>query len=599
MALDASSYVSEADDAADASEDVAGSTDTMSDSLLNVEPAGVAAGGALAGLGTAAQGILDDTRETRESLDRTAETMGMTSDETRDLATSMSDATSPLEDVTQSMDNLSGMVDTPERMEEVATAADNVGDATDSSASSITENLAPSINALDGDLDALVEEQDAFTLAARETNMSIEDIGSTLSRLDFGELEEMGLQSSEVAGLMSQFADETGYSGQQLESNFNQAVDAADGNLEALQEELGLGEDAVDDWNAQVEDAEGITDDHAAAVSDNVSTMDRLRARFDDARLAASGYLGPLDAIAPAAQAAGIGLMTMSTVNVSAVAPSFATVSAAALPVTAAVLGIAAASALLYAAWERDIGGIQERTETGVEMIMGGLETLADGIEWVIDTADYILTDWSPGDTLSDKRDAMLGPVDDVRDAIPSGLGEAREMASNTLDRWNPGNIISDKRDEMMDALPSVSDFTDRGEDVVDGFVGGVRDKIPDVRGALDDMTGAAGEYLPSSDADRGRFSELTAAGAAVPETMASSMVDNAGALQSGMDETTSASNGSGGSGGGISASALRDALEGMSLELSGPLEIEGDVATLDDVEARLRTDARRNRGGR
>ncbi|OVE83193.1 hypothetical protein B2G88_17450 [Natronolimnobius baerhuensis] len=536
MALDASSYVSEADDAADASEEVAGSTDTMSESLLDVEPAGIAAGGALAGLGTAAQGILDDTRETRESLDRTATTLGVTSDEARDLATSMSDATFPLDDVTESMDNLSGMVETPERMEEVATAADNVADATDSSASSITENLAPSVNALDGNLDALVENQDAFTLAARDTNMSIEDIGSTLSRLDFDQLEEMGLQSQEVAGLMSEFADETGYSGRQLESNFNSAVEEADGDLEELQDELGLGEDALDNWNERVEDAEGVTDDHAAAVSDNVSTMDRLRARMDDARLAASGYLGPMEALAPAAQAAGIGLMALSTVNVGAVAPSFATVAAAAAPVTAVILGVAAAGALLYAAWERDIGGIQDKTEAGVDIIMGGLERFADGIEWATETADYYLTEWSPGDALESAKNSILGPINDVREGVPNAIDRATDAAMDTLTRWDPRTTVGEKRDEIMGALPGVSDARNAAEGFVGGFTDGIRDKIPDVRGAVSDMTDAAGDYLPSSDAERGTLSDLTDMGRALPETAADGVDDGESAFAGAVD---------------------------------------------------------------
>ncbi|MDJ1434771.1 hypothetical protein [Halostagnicola sp. A-GB9-2] len=600
MSLDASDYSSGADEAADASEDVSGATGEMSESLFDVEPAGVAAGGALAGLGTAAQGILDDTRETRESLDRTAQTLDITSEEARGLATSMSDATFPLEDVTESMDNLSGMVETPERMEEVALAADNVADATDTSASSITNDLAPAVNALDGDLDTIVENQDAFTLAARETNMSIEDIGNTLSKLDFAQLEEMGLQSDEVAGLMSQFADETGYSGRQLESNFNSAVEEADGDLEALTDELGLGEDAIDDWNQQVEDAEGITDDHADAVSENTSTMDELRSGFEDAKLAASGYLGPLESLMPAAQAAGIAMMGMSTINFSAVAPSFAAVSTAAAPITAVVLGLAAAVTAAYVIWERDLGGIQDRTETARDVVTGAIGGVVDFVGDAFETIDYILTDWDPAETVDNATDEVL----------------------DIFYNWHPAGIVWDKRDEIMEAIPTATDVREQMGDIVGemgdtagGFLSDSWNAVIPSEVGVDPVT------LPTVDVDAGPLGSTTVGGQTVfdgvsfdlPQLATGGRITGDGVFRGGeegdelvlnADQTADVDKGEVDLGGGSGEIVQR--LEQILVEiraLSGPQEIEGTL-NLDGWEGDVRgvvqdenrRDARRNR---
>ena len=106
LSMDAGEFVAPAEDAADASEEFADSADAAEESLIDLDAAGIAAGGALAGAGTAMQGVLDDTQELNESLGRTGVNMDLTADETRDLATSMSDASFPLDDVVGSMDAL-------------------------------------------------------------------------------------------------------------------------------------------------------------------------------------------------------------------------------------------------------------------------------------------------------------------------------------------------------------------------------------------------------------------------------------------------------------------------------------------------------------
>lgn len=408
LELDASDFVSGAEDAGDASADLGQESEDTSDSLFELDAGGAAAGATLAGLGAAVQGVLDETQELRTSLDRTATTMGISSDEANRLVREMTDATLSHEDAAAAMDQFAQLgVESEEQMEEMVTSADDLADATGTSAESIATNLAPAVNALDGDLDALSESTDAFTLAARNSALDVEDLGSTIERLNFEHLQEMGIGTEEVTGLITQFAEETGFSGRQLRSNFNAAVEEADGDLDALTEGLGLSEDALGEWEQQLEDAEGITQEHAAAVAENTTFMDDMRASFDDVMLAAGGLLAPVDALAPALMGLGGALTMVSAINFGAVIPSIKGVAAAlwASGIAPVLLAIGGAAVLLWAAWETNFGNIQDHTEAFVGF-------LTDEFGWVWDlvgaTADIV------GDNLGLIRDSILlamGPI--------------------------------------------------------------------------------------------------------------------------------------------------------------------------------------------
>ena len=610
--LDPSDYVSGADEAAQASDDVAVAADDMSESMWEIDAAGIAAGGALAGVGTAGQGILDDTRDMREQLGLAAETMGVTQEETEAMAQELSDATFPIEDATGAIDSLAQQgIDSEEDMLAVADAADEIADATGTSAESVADNLGPAITSLGDDIEDMPELADAFTLAVRDSNLETEDLAGVIERSS-EELNEMGLGAEDAAGLISEYADETGKSGTRAARDFQSAINEADGDMDELIETTGLSEDVLEEWGDELEENEGIAEDHAQVAEDNASTMDHLRARFDDARLAAAGYLGPIDAIAPAAQTAAIGVMALSTVNTAALVPSFAAVTAAASGLILPIAAIGAAVTAAAVIWERDLFDIQERTGNAVEYITGGLETLVEGVDWAIDTASYILFEWSPGETLSNTRDRMLEPIDDVREFIPSSIDEATDLAmdaftrfhpagilwdrrdevmdaasdirdglerrvSDATDRtievfmeWHPAEIVYQKRDEILDALPIPDEWRERGEALVSSFVDGVRDMIPNATGAVEDLVGGLADYLPSSDAAVGPLSNLESRGGAIPETLAEGVRENSDELEDSIEEMASAA---------VQGLTLDDAEEQLEEEMAA-LEEEHDELT-------------------
>ena len=543
IALDPSDYVSGAEEAADASGLVADSADEMGDSLLAIDAKGVAAGGALAGLGTAAQSTLDDTRELRESLGRTAVDMGMTSSEANELARSLSDATFPIEDVTGTMDSLARQgVETEEEMRELATAADDIADATGTSAESVADNLGPAIVGLGDDLEDMPEIADAVTMAVRNTTLETEDLAQVMERSS-EELNEMGLQTEDSVALIAAYAEETGKSGRTLRRDFNSAIREADGDMEQFAEITGVGEDELEAFSDELDQSEGVTQEYADAANESVSTMDRMRARFDDARLAAADMIGPVDAIAPAMQTASISMMALSTINFSAVIPSLVGVATAAAPIVVPLAAAAAAAGALYYAWDNNILGVRDITEDAFDSVMDAAGTLRDlfpsTAEEAVDLAYQAFTTFHPAGIVWDQRDEIMDAIGDVREQLPATLEEGTDLAMDVFTTWHPAGIVYDKREEIMDALPIPDGWRERGSELVSAFTDGIRDSIPDVRGAVSDVADAAGDYLPSSDAERGEFSRLTDAGAAVPETIASGMAANADVLPAAVDGIT------------------------------------------------------------
>ena len=545
IGMDAGDFVGGADDAAVASEDVAGSADDMSESLFDVDPAGVAAGAALTGVATAAQGLLDNTQDTRESLGRTAETMGMTSDEAQDLATSMSDATFPLDDVTGTMDSLAQQgIESEDVMQEVALAADDIADATGTTAESVADNAAPALAAMGEEADDLTEHMDTFTFVARETTMDVEDFSQMVRRVG-PEIDEMGMSVDDTAAIMAALEDQ-GMDSRTAMREFRQAANNAEGDQGDLMESLGLSNEELTAQEDALADAEGMTKEHADAANESVSTMDELRASVEDVALQTSGYLEPLSALIPAAQAGGMALMGLSAINLGAVVPAITATMAALTPVLPILLGLAAAGGALYAAWETNFLDIQGVTES----VLGAL---GDGWDWltgkISDGVDFVI----------EKVMSIPSAITDIIDRIPGVDSE---------------DILGDvDTDDISEAVfPPKPD--EEGEDV--------GDEMGEATAASSqESVKSAGDFAPDPeemDIDSGEYGDEIA-----EEGFDMDDVDDVEPAET--DATGAAASG----GGGLSAKDIREALEGMALELSGSLPIEGDVATLDDVEAELR----------
>ena len=332
------------DDTADSMADVESETEAASEGLLDLDARASAAAASVAGLGTAMQSTLDSTRNTREELARASVTLGKTRRETEALAASLSDATFPVEDASATISTLAQTgVEGEEQMRETALAVDLLGDATGTTANEAAQ-LAPVVQALDGDLSALTDETDAFTAAANETNLELRDVISTIERLDFQELEEMGVTSSEAAGLVALFGQETGYTGRRLRSEFRQAVEETDGDVDDLADNLGLTTEQVEEFNEEIGDGTDLTEEYAEANNSAVTSMDRLRAVADRAQLRVAGLSEGASVAAPALQAAGGAALFWANINTATLIPSLKAKSAWLVASAKAALGSVKAS---------------------------------------------------------------------------------------------------------------------------------------------------------------------------------------------------------------------------------------------------------------
>ncbi|WP_323192420.1 phage tail tape measure protein [Halostella sp. PRR32] len=387
LELDASDYESGVNSAADSSEELVSATAGVEDQLFALDSAGVAAGAGLTALGGAITGATEQSKEWRETLGRTATTMGMARDETRALATEISNATFPMDDATATMDALARQgITTEEEMQEVATAADMVADATGETAASVAENAGPALAAMGEDVSDLNEHMDTFTYVARNTTMTVDDF-SRMVRKTGPELQQMGMSVDETAAIMATL-EERGMDSRTAMREFRQAARGAEGDQQALMDSLNLTSEELAAQKDALAAAEGTTKDHAEAANESISTMDRLGQALDEATLAAGGVLEPVEAAGPALMAMGGAMTTVSAINWAAV-PSFSAVAAAAAPILPILLGLAAGSAALYAAWESNFLGIQNATSALFDALGSGFDWLkgvvADSISYVVE----------------------------------------------------------------------------------------------------------------------------------------------------------------------------------------------------------------------
>ncbi|WP_255170097.1 phage tail tape measure protein [Natrononativus amylolyticus] len=529
FAADASEYTSEIDDAAGATGDFEDSVDNTAGSLFDLDPAGAAAGGAIAAIGGAIENTTQNTQDMREFLGRTAQSMGLTSGEANSLARSISSADYPLEDVTATMDSAARQgVETAEDMQRVAGAADNIADATGTTAEAITDSVGPALSAFGDGLEDIEDHQDTFTYVNRNTTQSVEDFGGMINRSS-DEIQELGLDLDETAAIMAALEDE-GYQGRQAIQKFREATNEADGDQEAFMETLGLSDENLEKHSEGLENAEGMTDQYADAANESVTTTDRMRQRFEEAQLALGGMLGPVDALGPALMGLGGTLMTISTINMATVIPSFTATATTIAPVAAPLLAVAAAAGVLYYAFDNDIGSIRTITETAFGRAREVVEPFASVLR--DDVAETVESVGGRIDTVTTRIGNDWEELEPRVMPVLSAIGGALELVfvqgvDNAVTVLRAGLAIV--RGDFDDLEEIVMGWRDRtvgrmeraGGDAITALSSGIQSVIGRPRERIEEGMARVRHLLPGSDADEGPLSDLTSAGESLPMTFA------------------------------------------------------------------------------
>lgn len=280
---------------------------------------GKAVGVGMTAVGASLTLLTDKAKKMQAPIRMTALQLGATTEEIRDLALATTNVTFPLEEVTASFDLLTraGMED-KDAIAATATAFDTLGDATGKTASQITTMMVPAFNAFKIPLEDANEYIDLFTHLQRTTTIELESFSGMVNYLA-ADLDTMDLSLENSIAVMEALADK-GIQGSSATREFRTAVTAADGNVVAFYEALGLTEMEVKKYTDRLAEAEGMTNEYAAAANTQYGTVDKLRQKVSELTLKYGALLEPLDTLGPVLTGLGPMILTYTMLQASAAA---------------------------------------------------------------------------------------------------------------------------------------------------------------------------------------------------------------------------------------------------------------------------------------
>jgi len=502
--------------------DASGGFDEAEQGLLDIDEAGAAAGAALAGVGAGMQTALDNSRQTRATLNRTAVTLGTTREETNKLARELSSANTPISEVSTTMDLLAQQgVESEDQMRSLTSTISGVSNATGLAADELTRNMGAALRAMGNDMSDASEKADTFTFVANETSLTMDRFADAL-RESGPELQEMGLSIEDSAALLAAMQEE-GIQGEEAMTRLRQAIEDGAKSQEDLANKLGVSTSTIKNQRSELRASEGITQEYASANNEAASTMDRLKSAFNDTMTLAGSMLQPISALAPALMALGAAQSLVASINFGAVVPSLTAVATAAAPVVVPLLAIVAAASALALAWKNNFLGIRDKTKAAVEFITN---ILGKGKEIIGNVIGGML------DFFGDLKDKPL-------ETIKSGFNSIISF----ITKWSPAAIVARKAAEVISSLDLVDKAKQAGRNLINAFVDGIK--------ALANLPGKAAEEivqgirakLPGSDADEGPLSDLTASSKSLPQTLAQGMAEGEGEVNRAASRLADAAN--------------------------------------------------------
>lgn len=297
---------------------------------------GKAVGVGMTAIGASLTLLTDKAKKMQAPIRMTALQLGATTEEIRNLALETTNVTFPLEEVTASFDLLTraGMED-KDAIAATATAFDTLGDATGKTASQITTMMVPAFNAFNIPLEDANEYVDLFTHLQRTTTIELESFSGMVNYLA-ADLDTMDLSLEASIAVMEALADK-GIQGSSATREFRTAVTAADGDVVAFYEALGLTEAEVKKYTDELAGAEGMTQKYADAANTQYGTVDKLKQKVSELTLKYGALLEPLDTLGPVMTGLGPMILTYTMLQTSAAAAG-TTLTASIWATTAALL---------------------------------------------------------------------------------------------------------------------------------------------------------------------------------------------------------------------------------------------------------------------
>ena len=420
------------------------------------------AGAAFTAVGAAGLAIVQSTKKINAQLGVTALNLGVTTKEMRDLTLATTNVTFPIDEVTASFDLLAraGVKDT-QVLKDTAIAFDTLGDATGKSASEVTAKMVPAMKTFGLTAGEVAGKSDAMTYLIRNSTVSMDNFGSVVGYIT-PELVNMGLTMDDTIALMG-IMESKGMSGEVATRAFRTAITQATREQIPLNEALGITSEEMAEYQKKLDGATGMTQEYADVANEQYTLMDKVKQKWSELTLAASGFLEPLEPVLAGMTALGPVLMGLSMVKIPTLKAAlhglkaaFHTTGAAATSMWGAItLGVSlaiTAGILLWQNWDKVSAflvkawaNIKIAVLTGVEKILEGLSKftswipiLGDKVQEAHDAISNMIAEEKVARAARRARDAFEEVGEALEDIIPAleDVAEAAEWTADDMIRY-------------------------------------------------------------------------------------------------------------------------------------------------------------------
>ena len=280
-AQSAGSDVSEAMDEAssDAQEsldsiDGTGFTDRLMDNIGKVSLA-------FAGIGAASEGFARKQNETNRVLGRVSIATGIADEALGDLIESLVDNTFSAADAAEAMERLvRAGINTEEEFAQILPVMDTFSDATGMDMVKSIDTFDKVLSALGIPLTEAEEHMDALGFISTQTGVDLNQLGA-LMRRESSTLREYGLSTDDIAAAMAAL-DAEGVKGPRAVMQFQQALEAGEGDIRAFEEALGLSVGQLERQRERLAESEGMINAYADSNNELRTPMEKLAVTIEN-----------------------------------------------------------------------------------------------------------------------------------------------------------------------------------------------------------------------------------------------------------------------------------------------------------------------------
>lgn len=292
----------------EASQAVKSFNQNVADMSENLRMAGLA----MTAVGAAGLAMTNTSKEINAQLASTAITLNMTKEELRDMVLETTNVTFGIESVTATFELLTEAgIRNEAQLKASANAFDALADATGTNAETVADILIPALKALGEEIPTSAEEMDRFTWLTKNTTTELSEFGAVMDYVAmYGG--NLNVSLDEMIAIMA-VLESQGKGGATATRLFRTAVNQAKDGTVTLNDALGVTQDQINGYLNELEDATGLTQEHADAMNSQYTIMDTLKQGWDEMTLSVGSFLEPLEPVFALMTALGPAMIFLST----------------------------------------------------------------------------------------------------------------------------------------------------------------------------------------------------------------------------------------------------------------------------------------------